>query len=148
MDVNKYRYIQTPIGFLNYLGYRSCLRCTMWGTVYNFRQNICWTIRTVSRWTALNSLNPFLAHLSRRLRGELLVYQWLRCPASVRQHFQTSSPLKPLGQLNSNFIWRLLRMGERMFVHMTKMAAMSIYGKKHLKIFSRTRRPMTLGLGM
>ena len=25
----------------------------------------------------------FLAHLSRRLRGELLVYQWLRCPSSV-----------------------------------------------------------------
>ena len=33
-------------------------------------------------------------------------------------HFQTSSPLKPLGQLNSNFIWRLLRMGERKFVQM------------------------------
>ena len=64
--------------------------------------------------------NPpvFLAHLSRRLRGELLVYQWLRRPSSVRQHFQTSSPLKPLGQLNSNFIWRLLRMGERKFVQM------------------------------
>ena len=37
---------------------------------------------------------------------------------SVRQHFQTSSPLKPLGQLNLNFIWRLLRMGERKFVQM------------------------------
>ena len=32
---------------------------------------------------------------------------------------------------------------------MTKMAAMHIYGKNPLKIFfSRTRRPMTLGLGM
>ena len=32
---------------------------------------------------------------------------------------------------------------------MAKMAAMPIYGKNHLKIFfSRTRRPMTLGLGM
>ena len=65
----------------------------------------------------------FLAHLSRRLPGELLVYQWLRRPlsvrpSSVRQHFQTSSPLKPLGQLNSNFIWRLLRVGERKFVQM------------------------------
>ena len=39
-------------------------------------------------------------------------------PSSVRQHFQTSSPLKPLGQLNSNFIWRLLRMGEWKFVQM------------------------------
>ena len=36
----------------------------------------------------------------------------------VRQHFQTSYPLKPLGQLNSNFIWRLLRTPERKFVQM------------------------------
>ena len=44
--------------------------------------------------------------------------QWLWRPSFVRQHFQTSSPLKPLGQLNSNFIWRLLRMGERKFLQM------------------------------
>ena len=46
------------------------------------------------------------------------------CPSvrpSVRQHFQTSSPLKPQGQLNSNFIWRLLRMGERKFVQMVSV---------------------------
>ena len=56
----------------------------------------------------------FLAHLSRRLIGELIVYQWLRRLSSVvRQHFQTSSPLKLLGQLNS-----LLRMGEQKFVQM------------------------------
>ena len=35
------------------------------------------------------------------------------------------------------------------FGHMTKMAATPIYGKKLLKIFfSRTRRPVTLRLGM
>ena len=32
--------------------------------------------------------------------------------------------------------------------NMTKMVAMPIYGKNPLKILSRTRRPMTLGLGM
>ena len=33
--------------------------------------------------------------------------------------------------------------------HMTKMAAVPIYGKNPLKIFfSRTRKLMTLGLGM
>ena len=32
--------------------------------------------------------------------------------------------------------------------HMTKMTAMPIYGKNHLQIFSRTRRPVKLGLGM
>ena len=74
--------------------------------------------------------------------------------ASVCQHFQTSSPLKPLGQLNSNFILRPLRMQEQTACsngsgHMTTMAGSSIYGKKPLKhFFSRTRRPMTFGLGM
>ena len=35
----------------------------------------------------------FLAHLSRRLIGELIVYEGIRRP-SVCQHFQTTSPLK------------------------------------------------------
>ena len=39
-------------------------------------------------------------------------------PSVVSQHFQTSSSLKLLGQLNSYFIWRLLRMGERKCVQM------------------------------
>ena len=69
--------------------------------------------------------------------GELIVYQSLRGP-SVRPQFQTS-PLKPLGQLNSNYIWRLLRMREVCSNgpgHMTKMAATPIYGKNPLKISS------------
>ena len=50
-----------------------------------------------------------------------------------------------LGVKVSNFIWR----HEVLPGHMTKMAAMPIYGKNPLKyFFSRTRRPMTLGLGM
>ena len=32
--------------------------------------------------------------------------------------------------------------------HMPKMAAMAIYGKNPLEIFSRTRRQLTIGLGM
>ena len=32
--------------------------------------------------------------------------------------------------------------------HMTKMAAMAIYGKNSLKIFFRTKGRMALGLGM
>ena len=48
---------------------------------------------------------------------EPIVYQSLQ-RLSVLQHFQTSSSLKPLGKLNSNFIWRLLRMRERKFVQM------------------------------
>ena len=58
---------------------------------------------------------PFLDHQSRRLTGELIGYPWIRRP-SVRSHFQTSSPLKPLGQSKPNFTWSLLGKGERKFV--------------------------------
>ena len=63
----------------------------------------------------------FLALLSRRLTGELLVY-----PCSivivvvvvvVVHTFQASSPLKPLGQSKPNFMWSILRKGERKFVY-------------------------------
>ena len=44
---------------------------------------------------------------------------------------------------------KLAKIYTEYFGHMTKMTAMPIYGKTPLKIyFSRTRRPVTLGLGM
>ena len=43
---------------------------------------------------------------------------------------------------------KLAKIYIKCFGHMTKMAAMPIYGKNPLKIFSRSRRPVTLGLGM
>ena len=63
---------------------------------------------------------------------------------------QTSSSLKPLGQLKPNFIWSIVRKrGMKVCIkgqsHITKMAAMAINSKTPLKIFfSRTRRPMIL----
>ena len=97
-------------------------KCWMYTVFRRIYQSFLWS-RLVS-FKCVKLL--LLAHLSRRLMGELIVYQSLRRPSvrpsvrrpSVRQHFQTSSPLKPLGQLNSNFIWRLLRMWERKFVQM------------------------------
>ena len=58
----------------------------------------------------------------------------VRPSSSVRSHFQTSSPLKPLGQSKPNFMWSLLWEGGKKVCingpgHMTKMAAMPIYGK-------------------
>ena len=43
------------------------------------------------------------------------------CVCVVCQHFQTSSPLKPLGRLKPNFIWSLLGTGERKFVQMIQV---------------------------
>ena len=68
-----------------------------------------------TRCSYLNTLRIFSAHLSRRLTGELIVYPWIWHP-SLRSHFQTSSPLKPLGQSKPNFKWSLLGKGERKFL--------------------------------
>ena len=44
---------------------------------------------------------------------------------------------------------KVAKMYTKYFGHMTKMTATPIYGKNLFKIFfSRTRRPVTLGLGM
>ena len=61
-------------------------------------------------------------------------------PASVvvRPQFQTSSPLKPLGQSKLNFMWsHPWQGGKKVYIngpgHMTKMAAMPIYHGENLK---------------
>ena len=51
----------------------------------------------------------FLAHLSRRLTGELIVYRGIRRPSVVRQHFQTTSPLKPLGGFFPYYTYSIYR---------------------------------------
>ena len=59
------------------------------------------SIETVKKGKLLlkKSTLVLLAHLSRRLIGELIVYKGIRRPSvrrpSVCQHFQTTSPLKP-----------------------------------------------------
>ena len=79
-------------------------------------------------WKFINTciLEYLLAHLSRRLTGELIGYPWIRRPSVirpsvrpssvVRPQFQTSSPLKPLGQSKPNFMWSLTGKGERKFI--------------------------------
>ena len=101
------------------------------------------TYAPTPKWRAQAIL---LAHLSRRLIIPMTQ------TSVVRQHFQTSSPLKLLGQLKSSYA-DSLGWGKKVCLkgpgYMTKMATTPIYGKNPLKIFfSRTRRLMTLGLGM
>ena len=51
-------------------------------------------------------------------QGELIVYPCsvVRTSSVVRPQFQTSSPLKPIGQSKPNFMWSLLGKGEGKFV--------------------------------
>ena len=101
-----------------------------------------------------------LAHLSRRLIGELIVYPWsgVRRTSSVRRRHrpqcsniffsETAWPIKakfyvePPWEGGTIFCSRHLG-------HMTKMAATPIYGKNPSKIFfSRTGGPIFSKLGM
>ena len=49
----------------------------------------------------------FLAHLSLRLIGELIVYPWSGVRPSSVHNGQTSSSPKPLGGSKPNFMWSL-----------------------------------------
>ena len=89
-----------------------------------FQQNICkYTLKRYvqrklcppqpsSKDGDLFKVTRLLAHLSRRLIGELIVYKGIRRPSvhpSVCQHFQTTSPLKPCGRFFSYFTYSIYR---------------------------------------
>ena len=102
----------------------------------------------------------FLAHLSRRLIGELIVYQW----SGVRRRRPSSSVVRPqcsniffsetAWPIKAKFYVEPPWVGGTIFCsrhlgHMTKMAATPIYGKTPSKIFfSRTGWPIFTKLGM
>ena len=102
-------------------------------------------------------MGHLLAHLSRRLIGELIVYPWsgVRRRPSVRRpqcsdifFSETTQPIK------AKFYVELPWVGGTKFCsqhvgHVTKMAATPIYGKNPSKIFfSGTGGPITTELGM
>ena len=112
-----------------------------------------------SQAAIVSEKSTFLAHLSRRLIGELIVYPWsgVRRTSSVRRrrpqcsnifHSETAWPIK------AKFDVEPPRVGEtkvcsRHLGHMTKMAATPIYGKNPSKIFfSRTGGRISTKLSM
>ena len=102
----------------------------------------------------------FLAHLSRRLIGELIVYPWSgvrrRRPSYVVRRPQCSDIFfsETTWPIEAKFYVEPPWVGGTIFClrhlgHMTKMAATPIYGKNPSKIFfSRTGRPIFTKLGM
>ena len=109
--------------------------------------------------------SKLLAHLSRRLIGELIVYPWsgVRRPSYVVR--RTSSVVRRPQCLNIFFSETAWPIKAKFYVkppwlggtkfclwhlgHMTKMAATPIYGKNPSKIFfSRTDRPIFTKLCM
>ena len=108
----------------------------------------------ISRDIGLFKHQLLLAHLSRRLTGELIGYPWIRCPvcpsSSVRPFTfsnvfssETAWPIKAKFYVEPNW-----EGGTKVYIngpgHMTKMAATPIYGKNPSKIFfSRTSGPFS-----
>ena len=99
----------------------------------------------------------FLAHLSQRLKGELIVYPWSGVrPSVVRPSFtisniffsETAWPIKAKFYVEPHWVGGT-KVCSRHLGHMTKMAATPIYGKNPSKIFfSRTGRRISTKLGM
>ena len=97
----------------------------------------------------------FLAHLSRRLIGELIVYPWSGvrrpsvCPQCSNIFFsETAWPIKAKFDVEPPWVGGT-KFCSRYLGHMTKMAATPIYGKNPSKIFfSRTGRRISTKLGM
>ena len=97
------------------------------------------------------SAQTLLAHLSRRLIGELIVYPWsgVRLPFTMLKHHLLRNLWADQSQILCGA--SLGRGNDILFAalgHMTKMAATSIYGKNPSKIFSRTGGPIFTKLGM
>ena len=120
--------------------------------------------RLQDHWSSgVSFFTHLLAHLSRRLIGELIVYPWSgvgRRPASVRRpsvrrsqcsnifFSETAWPIKAKFYVEPPWVGGT-KFCSRHLGHMTKMAATPIYGKNHSKIFSsRTGRPISTKLGM
>ena len=105
-----------------------------------------------SNYGMSNMTEAFFAHLSRRLIGELIVYPW----SGVRRRPQCSNIFfsKTAGPIKAKFYVEPPWVGGTIFCsrylgHMTKMAAMPIYGKNPSNIFfSRTGGPIFTKLGM
>ena len=86
--------------------------------------------------------------------GELIVYQSIRRPSVVRLSTFSNIFSETTGPIELKFHMETPKDGGKKVCsngsgHMTKIAATPIYGNNPSKIFfSRTRRLMTLGLGM
>ena len=117
---------------------------------------------TMTIWSKKRIIS-LLAHLSQRLIGELIGYSWSGVRPSVvrRRRRRTSSstiskiffsetacPIKAKFYVEPPWVGGT-KVCSRHLGHMTKMAAMPIYGKNPSKIFfSRTGRPIFTKLGM
>ena len=83
----------------------------------------------------------FLAHLSWRLVGELIVYPWsVVCPSASIRPQCLNIFLETAGQIKAKFYMEPPWVGGTKFClqhlgHMTKMAAMLIYGVRHAHIW-------------
>ena len=116
-------------------------------------------VRPGPQQTGLYSHRRLLAHLSRRLIGELIVYPWsgVRRTSSVRRRRPQYSNIffsETAWLIKAKFYVEPPWEGGTIFCsrhlgHMTKMTAKPIYGKNPSKIFfSRTGGPIFTKLGM
>ena len=128
-------------------GFQDLLLCGTYQLEENDTQKVSFVLK--------KQRNVLLAHLSRRLIGELIVYPWSGVHRHPSVHPQCSNIFSETAwPIKAKFYVEPPWVGGTIFCswhlgNMTKMAATPIYGKNHSKIFfSRTGGPIFTKLGM
>ena len=100
------------------------------------------------------ALSAKVAHTVVQSIYYILVFSQNIGPIELKFHVKTPYDKIAIGPIELKFhvktpYDKIAKFYSKHIGHMAKMAATPIYGKNHLKIFfSRSRRPMILGLGM
>ena len=139
----------------------SVVVCLHQPSLYGTRSGISPKLQVRKFYEPRCEKSGFLAHLSQRLIGELIVYSCSGVrPSVVRRRRTLSSTISNIffsetaGPIKAKFYLEPPWVGGTIFCsrhlgHMTKMAATPIYGKNPSKIFfSRTGRRIFTKLGM
>ena len=152
----------TTYGHAGHLGHMTCTSNTNFGSPFPWRFPMKLGFDWPNHFGDIYwFILAFLAHLSQRLIGELIVYQWsgVRRPSVVRPSVrrpqcskvffsETAGPIKAKFYVEPPWVGGTI-FCSRHLGHMTKMAATPIYGKNPSKIFfSRTGGPIFTKLDM
>ena len=84
-------------------------------SLYNLQIFLQQKLQKKKRKKLTIQLMIFLAHLSQRLRMSSCVYSLFVRPLSVHPHVWMTSPLKSMCKFSSNFMWRPVKGGLRIY---------------------------------
>ena len=154
--MQKYPRLVTYKGRFDHLKYHCFIIRSLLGRIKGVCVCVCEQACLCMRtrvFVCFSKVSPFLAHMSQRLIGELIVYPsssvcWSLLTIISKIFSKTACPIK--AKFNVECPWvGIMKALSRHLGHLTKMAATPIYSKKPSKIyFSETKERITTKLGI